>query len=64
MGRQDGSRRNATTPRHLPRNKPEFFFDFRAREPALPDRRKEIERDRSQQDFGVPECESSLQNCV
>ena len=36
----------------------------RACEPALTDYAEEIERDRSQQDLGIPEAERSLQNCV
>jgi hypothetical protein len=35
-----------------------------AREPALSEGREEIESDRRQQDFRVPETECSLQNCV
>jgi hypothetical protein len=38
--------------------------DLRAREPALTECAEEIERDRSQQDLGIPETERSLQNCV
>ena len=38
--------------------------DFRACEPALTECAEEIERDRSQQDLGIPEAERSLQNCV
>jgi hypothetical protein len=33
-------------------------------EPALTECAEEIERDRSQQDLGIPETERSLQNCV
>jgi hypothetical protein len=41
-----------------------FLADLRAREPALTECAEEIERDRSQQDLGIPEAERSLQNCV
>ncbi len=41
-----------------------FLADLRACEPALTECAEEIERDRSQQDLGIPEAERSLQNCV
>lgn len=41
-----------------------IFFDLRARECALPEGGEEIERDCGQQNLGVPECETSLQNCL
>src|SRR6478609_4972168 len=41
-----------------------FLADIRAREPALTECGEEIERDRSQQNFGIPKAERSLQNCV
>src|SRR6266581_1790683 len=41
-----------------------FLADLRACEPALTECAKEIERDRSQQDLGIPEAKRSLQNCV
>jgi hypothetical protein len=34
------------------------------RKPALTESAEEIERDRGQQDLGIPETECSLQNCV
>ena len=42
----------------------QFLTDLRPRQPALAECGEEIERDRSQQDLGIPEAESSLQNCV
>ena len=41
-----------------------FLADLRTCEPALTECAEEIERDRSQQDLGIPEAERSLQNCV
>ena len=41
-----------------------FLAALRAGEPALTECGEEIERDRSQQDLGIPEAERSLQNCV
>jgi hypothetical protein len=41
-----------------------FLADLRACEPALTECAEEIERDRSQQDLGIPEAERSFQNCV
>src|SRR5882724_10460969 len=41
-----------------------FIADLRICEPALTECAKEIERNRSQQDLGIPEAERSLQNCV
>lgn len=42
----------------------EFLADLRACEPALTECAEEIQRDRSQQDLGIPEAERSLQNCL
>ena len=41
-----------------------FLADLRACEPAMIECAEEIERDRSQQDLGIPEAERSFQNCV
>ena len=41
-----------------------FLADLRTCEPALTECAEEIERDRSQQDLGIPEAERSLRNCV
>src|SRR4029077_9455129 len=41
-----------------------FLADLRACEAALTECGEEIERDRSQQNLGVPEAEGGLQNCV
>jgi len=41
-----------------------FLGDLRACEPALTECAEEIERDRSQQDLGIPEAERGLQNYV
>ena len=41
-----------------------FLAALRAGEPALTECGEEIERDRSQQDLGIPEAKRSLQNCV
>jgi hypothetical protein len=41
-----------------------FFANLRACEPVLTECAEEIERDRGQQDLGIPEAERSLQNCV
>ena len=41
-----------------------FLAALRAGEPALTECGEEIERDRSQQDLGIPEAERSFQNCV
>src|SRR5437763_5783516 len=41
-----------------------FLADLSACEPSLTECAEEIERDRSQQDLGIPEAECSLQNCV
>ena len=41
-----------------------FLANICACKPALTKCAEEIERDRSQQDLGIPEAERSLQNCV
>ena len=41
-----------------------FLADLRACELPLTERGEEIERDRGQQNLGIPEAEGSLQNCV
>jgi hypothetical protein len=42
----------------------EILADLRACEPARTECAEEIQRDRSQQDLGIPEAERSLQNCL
>ena len=41
-----------------------FLADLRACESALTECGEELERDRGQQDLGIPEAKRSLQNCV
>ena len=42
----------------------EFFAQFSASDPALPERSEKIECNSCKENFGVPETEARLQNCV
>ena len=42
----------------------EFVPDLYARHPSLAEFREKVKRDGGEQDFGIPEAERSLQNCV
>ena len=42
----------------------ELFAQFSASDPALPEPGEKIERNSGKENFGVPETEARLQNCV